>query len=233
MSFRKWRIAPVFAGVFLGVVAFAASSASAATYSFFNITNNSATNAATGEAQLSMDVTDVGGGFVLFTFSNVGPLASSITDVYFDDSVGGAGVPGVLAGNGTVFNGSGVSFSFGASPGNLPGGNEPAYSFSVSPVGASADSDSPTAPRGVNPGESLGLSMALLGGVSFADVIAALDAGGVNTGLRIGLHVQAFSNGGSESFISRPSPVPLPAAAWLLLSAIGGMAMLGRRRRTA
>lgn len=233
MSSMKSRITSMLAGVCLGVATSVASPVSAATYTFFNITNTSATNAATGEAQLSMDVTDAGGGFVLFTFSNVGPLASSITDVYFDDSVDGAGVPGVLAGNGSVFNGTGVSFSFGASPGNLPGGNDPAYSFAVSPVGASADSNSPTAPRGVNPGETLGLSMALLGGVSFADVIAALDAGGVDTGLRIGLHVQAFGDGGSESFISRPSPVPLPAAAWLLLSAMGGMAMLGRRRRTA
>jgi hypothetical protein len=57
--------------------------ANAVPFSFDCITNNSATNCATGENQLHLEVTDEGG-FAKFLFTNSGPLASSITDVYFD-----------------------------------------------------------------------------------------------------------------------------------------------------
>ena len=61
-----------------------ASTVFATTFSFQNITNNNATNAATGESQLFVNVTDAGPNLVSFYFGNIGPLASSITDIYFD-----------------------------------------------------------------------------------------------------------------------------------------------------
>ena len=51
-------------------------------YGFENITNNNATDAAIGESQLFVDVTQPVAGYVLFTFTNTGPAACSITDVY-------------------------------------------------------------------------------------------------------------------------------------------------------
>ena len=67
-------------------LAMAATSAQAVTIlSFVNISANSVGDAAIGEAQLSVAISDAGGGLVLFHFMNSGPAASSITDVYFDD----------------------------------------------------------------------------------------------------------------------------------------------------
>jgi hypothetical protein len=171
-------------------------SASALTLGFDCITNDVAEQCAIGEAQLTVDVTDPGGGQVLFTFSNSGPDPASITDVYFDD--------GSLLGIASIINTPvAVVFSAGASPSNLPAGS------SISPPFVStfsADSDSPVVARGVNPGESLGILFDLQGGQTFADVLAELADGT----LRIGIHVQSIGEGaGSESFVAVPEPSAL------------------------
>src|SRR5262245_26656672 len=108
-------------------------------YWFHGITNNNAVDVAIGQAQLSVDVSDAGGGKVAFKFVNSGPNASSITAVYFDD--------GALLGGASIVNGPGVKFSPGATPPNLPGGNPIGFDTSYA-----ADSDSPVSPNGVNPG---------------------------------------------------------------------------------
>ena len=184
--------------------------ANASLYNFFNITNNDAGDAAIGEAQLSVDVTDPGGNQALFTFLNSGPEASSIADVYFDDN------SGQLFSIASIDNSfSGVSFSEGASPGNLPGGNTIGFSADFS-----ADSDPPAQPNGVNPGEELGVLFNLAGGSSFADVI-----GGMNSGdLLAGIHVQGFASGGSESFVT-----PIPPTVLLLGSSLIGLAGIRRK----
>lgn len=203
------------------------SSAQAATYSFVGVTNNDATNTATGQNQLSVDVIDSGAGTVSFTFNNAGPLKSSITGVYWDDQARLLGSMGSIAGS------SGVSFSQYANPGNLPGGNT--IGFSVSPSGASADSTVPAQPNGVNPGEWLTIVWSLVTGATYNDVLAALNLGGDQVGsLRIGIHVQGFGNGGSESFVNgtpTPAPVPVPAAGVLLIGGLAAMGLLRRRRK--
>jgi hypothetical protein len=200
--------------------------ANAVMYGFSNITNNNAGDAAIGEAQLFVDVTASGTG-VLFTFGNTGPAASSITDVYFDD--------GTLLALTTIFNGPGVIFSQGASPGNLPGGNTVTPPF-VTTAGFSADSNPPAQPNGVNPGESLGIFFTLQGTSDFDSVLAALGLGGATGGLRIGIHVQGFDSGGSESFINNPregfpNPIPVPPTVWLMGSGLVGLGLLRWRRR--
>lgn len=209
---------------------FGAVGAEAATYSFVGVTNTSSTNVATGQNQLSVNVLDSGSGTVSFTFANAGPLASSITDVYWDDQAGLLGTMGAISGS------SGVSYSQYASPGNLPGGQS--IGFSVSPSGASADSNSGPGgvmKNGVNPGEWLTIVWSLLSGATYADVLAALNLGGDQPGsLRIGVHVQGFGNGGSESFVNgTPAPVPVPAAGILLIGALGGLAAMRGRKRLA
>lgn len=200
---------------FLLSVVVAFSPAQAATFGFGCITNTLSANCATGESQLFVDVIDAGAGQVLFTFSNIGSNASSIADVYFDD--------GTLLGIASIDNtSSGVSFSQGASPGNLPGGNMVGFAATA---GFTADSNPPVQPNGVNPGEYLGITFDLLSGVSYADTINALQSG---TDLRIGIHVQGFGNGGSESFVN--TVIPVPAAVWLFGSGLLGLVGIARRK---
>lgn len=202
---------------FLSVFTLAvAAPAKAATLSFFCITNNSAGNCAIGESQLSVNVSTYGTNQARFDFLNVGADASSITDVYFDD--------GALLGIATIVNGPGVSFSQGASPPNLPGGNNVTPPFQVT-EGFLADSDPSVTVNGVNPGETLGIIFDLQTGKTFSDVLADLADGS----LRIGMRAQAFAGGGGESFVNYP--VPIPAAVWLFGSGLLGLVGSARRNR--
>jgi hypothetical protein len=178
--------------VLLAVPWLASSPTRGLTLGFGCVTSNLAVQCAAGEAQLTVDVSDPGGGQVLFTFSNAGPAPASITDVYFDDG-------SLLAIASIVDAPPLVVFSPVASPGNLPGGNDVTPPF-VSTL--SADSDPPVSASGVGPGESLGILLDLQGGQDFADVLAELADGT----LRVGIHVQAFATGGSESFVNVPEP---------------------------
>jgi hypothetical protein len=189
------------------------------TYNFACITNTSAVNAATGEAQLLVEVLpDLDPTKVEFHFTNTGPAACSITDIYFDD--------GTLLGIASIISGPGVSFASPATPANLPGGASITPAF-VATAGFSADSDAPVEHNGVNPGEYMGIVFNLQSGGTYADVLSELASGE----LRIGLHVQAFDNGGSESFVNTPNtPVPAPGA--ILLGTLGaGLVGWLRRRR--
>ena len=200
----------------LAALGLSVSAQAAFTYGFAPVTNSVATNVNAGQAQLSVTV-DAGSGpnQAKFTFNNSGPAAMSITDVYFDD--------GTLLGIASIVNGTGVNFSQGATPGNLPGANGISPAFQTT-AGFSADSNPPVQPNGVNPGESLTIIFNLLPGKTFADTISALTTPTPTNKLRIGIHVQGFANGGSESFVHL---VPAPGAATL----IGLAGLLAARRR--
>ena len=174
--------------------------------------------------QLSIDVTAYGTDQVLFTFSNAGLVASSITDIYFDD--------GALLGIADIIYGGGVSFGVPATPGDLPGGSSIAPAF-VTSAGFSADSDPPVMVNGVNPGESVGILFNLQAGKTFDDVLAAIlvgfnpglyyTGGGIYDGwtapnLRVGIHVQSIGDGAySQTYIL----TPVPGAAILGLLGLG------------
>ena len=203
------------------------------TYSFTHIveTGDGPTelaDGAIGEAQLFVELTDLVGSQVEFTFTNTGPEASSITDVYFDD--------GTLLGIASITNTVGlVEFSQFATPPDLPGGNNVVPAFETT-AGFSADSDPPAQPLGVNPGEFLGITFDLQTGGDFDDILDELESGD----LRIGIHVQGFASGGSESFINNgmfdpppEPPCPIPAPSALILGGIGaGLVNWLRKRRT-
>jgi hypothetical protein len=142
--------------VAVAVLSFASQSTSAGTvYTFSAVTNSSATNVATGQAQLSVDVSNGGTigsvNYVAFTFSNAGPNASSLTQIYFDD--------GTLLATGSVTDGPGTDFSFNSGGGQvLPGGN--AINFDVTSA-FTAKPAPPVEPNGVNPGEHVTLTYSL------------------------------------------------------------------------
>lgn len=199
------------------VVMVACGQVFAASYGFTNITLNDPTNAAIGETQLSMSVFDHGSQ-ALFEFYNIGEEACSITQIYFDDSV-----LSLLDSIAYIDDSDpGVSFSEGASPPNLPGRNAVGgftVSFSISP-------DAPTQPNGVNPDETVGIMFNLGSTSSFNELITGVN----HADLRVGMHVQGFESGGSESYIHVINSAPMPATAWLGAALL--LATLARRRPT-
>lgn len=173
-----------------------------------------------GEAQFSAELSDLGGGQALLTFSNSGPTASVIADVYIDD--GASAISGIAS----IQNGVGTSFSVDATPPNLPGGPEVSPAF-VADFSADANPPTGTDGYGVDPGESVGLVLNLGNGVTFAALEDAIETGSV----RLGIHGQALgSTGESESFVSGGGgAVPEPGAA--LLFGLGAVTIALRNRR--
>jgi hypothetical protein len=80
---------------------------------------------------------------------------------------------------------------------------------------------SPAQPLGVNAGESLGIIFNFMPGETIPDVVDEQTSGE----LRVGIHVQGFAFGGSESFVNVPVPEPTGLA---LFAAAAGV--LARRR---
>jgi hypothetical protein len=197
----------------LAVAALAGAAQASFTYNFTDITHNDPGAAAAGEAQLYVDISPAPGDQVSFIFHNEGALPMSITDIYFQD--------GPILGLATIIDGAGVDFERGAQPNNLPGGNTITPPF-LATQAFSAQSQPPIQPMGVNPGEYVELRYTLLAGKTVADIQSDLSSGA----LRIGLHVQGFSNGVSESFINT---VPTPGA--LAILGLGSFLMLRRRNR--
>lgn len=152
-----------------------------------------------------------------FTFTNAGPAASSITDVYFDD--------GSLLGIAQIVNGTGVDFTQLATPSDLPGGSNVSPPFQTT-MGFSADSVPAVQPNGVNPGETLAIIFDLMSGKTYADVLNDL----TTSALRIGIHVQGYSSLGSESFVNGSAPEPGPSLLLGVGLALAAAPRLRRRR---
>jgi hypothetical protein len=209
---RRFSRPILLASLALAAIVLPASS-QAVTLSFDCITNNSATDCGIATSQLSVGLVAVGSTQASLTITNDGPLASVYARVLVDGTVLSAVDAITNAPPGVVFAA--------VSPGVLPGGNG-------NPINFTADlevaANNPMPQRGVGPGESLGITFSIASGFDFQDVLDALADGS----LRIGMHVQAFASGGSESVLN----TPVPEAHTLALLALGltGLGVLGRPR---
>ena len=190
---------------------FLSTSVLATTYNFIGI-NADEVNVSN---QLSLDVNQIGNN-VDFNFINASGGAQTIVgDIYFDFL--GANPFASLT---QTFSTGTVNFT-GITPSNQNFSEGNNIGFSTDAIGNRFKALS----NGINVGESLILT-ALLS--SPADINALLQSGG----LRVGLHMQGYKSGGSDSYVTTPngpSEVPLPAAAWLFGSALIGFAGFKRK----
>lgn len=158
-----------------------------------------------------MDVSN-GGSVVEFTFYNDSTVQSSVTGIYFDDGPMIGSAMSIINGPGTLFAEDG--------PGNLPSGNM---------IGFDADREfnigsvPPPPENGINNigvGEWATIELTL-DGYTLLDVLAALDSGS----LRVGVHIQDFTDGSSESAVNIPEPVTV------LMLGLGGLALRRKRKK--
>lgn len=207
------------ATAFAGAIVTASAHAAPVTLHFSNVSGNSAVNAAIGESQFRVTISEVGSN-VNFRFFHDGSAASSIARIYFDDRAGRLG-SATLAGSG-----SGVAFTTSASPPNLPAGNELSPAFSATKKFGAM---SPPPQKGINPGEFLDITFSLTSG-DFDDLLTDI----AERTLRFGFHAIAFAAGGSETFVNeepiRTPVVPLPTPLALAGAGLLGLAAIRRRR---
>jgi hypothetical protein len=189
-------------------------------YNFTSVTDNDPLNAAIGESQLLMDVIDAGNNRVIFNFSNHGPAASAITDVYFED--------GTLLGIASIDDvDPAVSFSQLAQFTDVPTAISTADNFHVT-VGFTSDFGDSVYSAGVNPGESIAVAFDLKPRKNFDNVLDDLGS----QSLRIAVQMKGFASGGKEALINKSFSIPSPDA--MVLASIGaGLVIYLRRRKPA
>ena len=198
--------------------------AGASTIDYACITNNSGSCNILASQLTGTVIWDGTSNFVTYTFTNPGPLTSTIAEIYWDAPV--------LSGINQIFmTTGGPQFSLGGTPPNLPGGNA---------VGFHADylisAQNPSPHNGINPGEflSVNVNIANMNGFTLSSL----------NNVQVGLHVQSYGNADfSESLIGTTrinfgcsencggNEVPEPSTFWLLGSGLLiGLSFLLRKR---
>ena len=215
------------------------AAASAETYTFDSCISSNWSGCSTLPSQLKVEVTDAGSGYVDFKFTNNIGIESSITAIYFD-------ADGLFTGITVSDYTDGVAFEAGdPTPPDVPSATGATPPFQVTTLGGKSKNrvtlgaDSAGSPEGLDdPGESVTLRLKLADGVTFTDIINALDDGTHVDSLRIAAHIQGLPGGFSDSVIccgSKLTPggqssTPEPATMSLFgLMALGAAYRLRRR----
>ena len=218
-------------------VTIASSASAGVVYGFSSITNNNAETAAAGEAQLAVELIEVGPNLVEFYFTNVGLDPISLMRLYWEDP---QGLLEAIQGWSTSTPTSslpefGVDFSGGdANPSALPGSSAQINDYSIQ-----VSNDGGAYANGAGPGEDV--SVTFNTNTAYTELLAALKSGGVAVG---GSGGGSSSSDAYESFLAVPHPedsesraAVTPTAAPSPTAALAGLGLLGlmatRRRRRA
>ena len=199
-----------FLSLVLVFVVIMSTEARAEPFGFYAVTTNNMTDVAAGEAQLWVDVIDLdfdpvsSSDQVLFNFYNDDtipePKQMFFRNVYFYDGM--LELP-------LIIPTPGVAFSEPSNPQDLPG-----YDSGLLTTFLAADAD--TQPEGtnwgVNPGEYLSVRFNIINPYNYDTLLSDI----ASSNVVLGLKVQGFDGGGSESFIT-----PIPASVILGMLGLG------------
>ena len=200
--------------IFILVCTLGVGSAFGALYPFEIFTDNGDYNDDPG-INMYMDVHN-GGNIAKFTFYNDSTVQSTITNIYFDDGTLIGATMGIINGPGTDFDENDPS------PSNLPGGNTIGFDadveFNIGPEPAPPHNGI----NNIGAGEWVTVEFELMGGGTLQDVLDELSDGS----LRVGIRIQNFADGSSESGINE-----IPEPATICLFGLGGLALLRKRKK--
>ncbi|MEQ8769839.1 MAG: hypothetical protein RIB60_04945 [Phycisphaerales bacterium] len=159
-----------------------------------------------------VEVDDLGGGQVLFTFGN-DSVQGDVTSVYVENN-------DFLTG-GVIQDNASVEYSGPSTPPNPPGSINGILKGAWAGNLFSADPDTPNpVANSLNPGESFGVLFDLAGGATFGDVLGGLS--GDSGAFRVAAHIQRL--GDSSVWGVTPTPGTIAPLA------IAGLAAARRRR---
>jgi uncharacterized repeat protein (TIGR01451 family) len=139
-----------------------------------------------------VEITQTGSGQVLFTFYNVGSIPMKISSVYFDD------MNGVLQGPMTIIQAGPPTVELAQ---DVPAANPPRGANLIPPFVSEFSASRVNGQQyAVDPGETVGIRLAIASGKTFSNVLNDLGSGA----LRIAEHVINFAatNGSSEAFVN-------------------------------
>lgn len=188
-------------------------SARAGVFGFNRITANADTDVA---AQFLMDVSDVDTGLARVVFTNSGPVAATISEIYFSSNSDSHAV----AINSVASSDDGVvDFTIGnVQPSSPPGVNK---NFWVTL--AAAQATSPSSRNGINPSEYLIMDLSYGEGLSFAQLL-------MDGQIQVALHVISIDGGESDTFVNNRSVTAIPEPASLILIGTTGSVIAFARR---
>lgn len=189
-------------------------------------------------ADFSVDIHN-GAGLANFTIYNNSSVGGVITAIYFDNGtlLDLAAIDYTLSSSAM---GADLEFEQPSTPENLPSGNDldPDFETSINESGVAeyfcVDSSQPNPiQRGIGSGEYLTIVFDLIdAGMDISEVWDAIILAGDPAGLRIGLHIQTFSDNGNNGDGSSQSAVnEIPEPATMVLLGLGGLLVLRSRKK--